>query len=55
MGRADEDSLPVGLQFLAPQKADDRLYNAGAALERLLEEKWGGQLLAQAPELEVAR
>ncbi len=55
IGLADEDSLPVGLQFLAPQKADDRLYNAGAALERLLEEKWGGQLLAQAPDLEVAR
>jgi len=47
------DQLPVGLQFLAPATADDRLYNAGAALERLLEEKWGGPLLAQAPALEV--
>jgi len=55
VGLADEDSLPVGLQFLAPQKADDRLYNAAAALERLLEEKWGGTLLSSAPELEVAR
>ena len=55
IGLADEDNLPVGLQFLAPQKADDRLYNAAAALERLLEGKWGGSLLAQAPELEVAR
>ena len=49
------DGLPVGLQFLAPATADDRLYNAGAALEQLLEEKWGGPMLAQAPDLEVAR
>jgi aspartyl-tRNA(Asn)/glutamyl-tRNA(Gln) amidotransferase subunit A len=55
VGLADEDGLPVGLQFLAPQKADDRLYNAAAALERLLEEKWGGTLLSRAPELEVVR
>ncbi|MFT4299938.1 MAG: Asp-tRNA(Asn)/Glu-tRNA(Gln) amidotransferase subunit GatA [Aeromicrobium sp.] len=30
------DGLPVGAQFLAPAMADDRLYNAGAALERLV-------------------
>jgi aspartyl-tRNA(Asn)/glutamyl-tRNA(Gln) amidotransferase subunit A len=55
VGLAEEDGLPVGLQFLAPQKADDRLYNAAAALEKLLEDKWGGPMLAQAPDLEVAR
>ena len=55
VGLADEDGLPVGLQFLAPQQADDRLYNAGAALEKLLEDKWGGPMLAQAPDLEVSR
>ncbi|TXJ05944.1 MAG: Asp-tRNA(Asn)/Glu-tRNA(Gln) amidotransferase subunit GatA [Aeromicrobium sp.] len=49
------DGLPVGVQFLAPALADDRLYNAGAALERLLVEKWGTHLIGQAPELEVAR
>ena len=48
------DSLPVGLQVLAPQQADDRLYNVGAALEKLLEDRWGGPLLAQAPALEGA-
>lgn len=48
------DGLPVGVQFLAPAMADDRLYNAGAALEKLLAEKWGGYLIDQAPELEVA-
>jgi aspartyl-tRNA(Asn)/glutamyl-tRNA(Gln) amidotransferase subunit A len=41
-----EDGLPVGVQFLAPLQADDRLYNAAAALERLLLDKWGGPLLA---------
>jgi aspartyl-tRNA(Asn)/glutamyl-tRNA(Gln) amidotransferase subunit A len=41
-----EDGLPVGVQFLAPLQADDRLYNAAAALERLLLEKWGGPLVA---------
>ncbi|MET0819547.1 MAG: amidase family protein, partial [Aeromicrobium sp.] len=55
VGLADEDGLPVGLQFLAPQKADDRLYNAAAALEQLLEQKWGGTLLSRAPELEATR
>jgi aspartyl-tRNA(Asn)/glutamyl-tRNA(Gln) amidotransferase subunit A len=49
------DGLPTGFQLLAPATADDRLYNAGAALERLLEEKWGGPILAQAPSLEGAR
>ena len=48
-----DDGLPVGFQILAPVKADDRLYRVGAALERALEDKWGGPLLAQAPELEV--
>ena len=31
----DEKGLPVGLQFMAPALADDRLYTAGAALEAL--------------------
>lgn len=50
-----DDGLPVGFQVLAPAKADDRLYRVGAALEALLENEWGGPLLAKAPELEVAR
>ena len=40
-----EDGLPVGVQVLAPLMADDRLYNTGAALERLLLEEWGGPLV----------
>ena len=52
-GLAPEDGLPVGVQLLAPATADERLYGVGAALEAMLTERWGGSLLAQAPELEV--
>ena len=50
-GLADEDGLPVGIQFLAPAREDARLYNVGGALEALLEQKWGHTLISQAPEL----
>lgn len=50
-GLADEDGLPVGIQFLAPAYEDARLYNVGGALEQLLVSKWGGHLLEQAPDL----
>jgi aspartyl-tRNA(Asn)/glutamyl-tRNA(Gln) amidotransferase subunit A len=49
------DGLPTGFQLLAPAMADDRLYNVGAALERLLQEQWGGPILDRAAELAVAR
>jgi aspartyl-tRNA(Asn)/glutamyl-tRNA(Gln) amidotransferase subunit A len=55
VGLAPEDGLPVGLQVMAPPLADDRLYRVGAALERALTERWGGPLLDQIAELEVAR
>ena len=50
-----DDGLPVGFQILAPQRADDRLYRAGAVLEAALEETWGAPLLSRAPELEETR
>ncbi|MGZ4465742.1 MAG: amidase family protein, partial [Nocardioides sp.] len=50
-GLADEDGLPAGFQVLAPILADERLYRVGAALEAALTERWGGPLLAQAPDL----
>ncbi|GAA4345506.1 Asp-tRNA(Asn)/Glu-tRNA(Gln) amidotransferase subunit GatA [Angustibacter luteus] len=53
VGLAPENGLPVGVQLLAPATKDERLYGVGAALEALLTERWGGPLLAQAPELEV--
>ncbi len=54
-GLAEEDGLPAGFQILAPAMADDRLYRVGAALEALLEKKWGGPLLDRAPALNGAR
>jgi aspartyl-tRNA(Asn)/glutamyl-tRNA(Gln) amidotransferase subunit A len=55
-GLAPEDGLPVGLQVIAPPLRDDRLYLVGAALERALEQQWGGPLLDQISPLEgVAR
>jgi aspartyl-tRNA(Asn)/glutamyl-tRNA(Gln) amidotransferase subunit A len=50
-GLADEDGLPAGIQVLAPALADDRVYRVGAAVEALLEKKWGGAVLDSAPEL----
>ncbi|MEN9971261.1 MAG: hypothetical protein RL146_562, partial [Actinomycetota bacterium] len=37
IGLADEDNLPVGIQFLAPAHKDAALYEVGAALEGILE------------------
>ena len=55
-GLADEDGLPAGFQILAPAGADDRLYQVGAALETILQGRWGGPLLDRIPALtEVAR
>lgn len=50
-GLADEDGLPVGLQVMAPVLGDDRCYRVGAAVEKALESRWGGPLLAKAPRL----
>ncbi|CAN5490921.1 Asp-tRNA(Asn)/Glu-tRNA(Gln) amidotransferase subunit GatA [Microbacterium sp.] len=48
-GLAEEDGLPVGIQFLAPARQDALLYRVGAALEALLVDSWGGPLLDRAP------
>jgi aspartyl-tRNA(Asn)/glutamyl-tRNA(Gln) amidotransferase subunit A len=48
------DGLPVGIQFLAPAKEDQRMYQVGAVLEGLLEKSWGGPLLNQIQDLEAA-
>jgi aspartyl-tRNA(Asn)/glutamyl-tRNA(Gln) amidotransferase subunit A len=50
-GLAEEDGLPTGVQVLAPALADDRVYRVGAALEAMLEDRWGGPILDRAPEL----
>ncbi|CAI9386318.1 Asp-tRNA(Asn)/Glu-tRNA(Gln) amidotransferase subunit GatA [Microbacterium sp. T2.11-28] len=50
-GLAEEDGMPVGIQFLAPAREDARLYRVGAGLEALLVDQWGGPLLDKAPAL----
>ena len=52
-GLAEEDGLPVGIQILAPARADARLYQVGAALEKMHEDIWGKRMIDFAPELEV--
>ena len=52
-GLAEEDGLPVGIQLLAPAREDARLYQVGAALEKMHEELWGKRMIDFAPELEV--
>ena len=54
-GLADEDNLPVGFQIMAPAMQDQRLYQAGAALEAALLSKWGAPMLSKAPELKGAK
>ena len=49
-GLAPEDGLPVGVQFMAPAREDARLYRAGAGLETLLEDRWGGPLWKDLPD-----
>jgi aspartyl-tRNA(Asn)/glutamyl-tRNA(Gln) amidotransferase subunit A len=53
VGLAKEDNLPVGIQFLAPARADARLYEVGAVLEKLLEENWKRPMIEFAPAIEV--
>jgi aspartyl-tRNA(Asn)/glutamyl-tRNA(Gln) amidotransferase subunit A len=51
-----DDGLPVGLQIIAPARADHLMYMVGGALERALIDSWGGPLLDRAPTLEeIAR
>jgi aspartyl-tRNA(Asn)/glutamyl-tRNA(Gln) amidotransferase subunit A len=54
-GLAAEDNLPVGFQIMAPAMQDQRLYQAGAALEAALLSKWGAPILSKAPVLGRAR
>jgi aspartyl-tRNA(Asn)/glutamyl-tRNA(Gln) amidotransferase subunit A len=44
-----EDGLPVGVQVMAPARADDRLYEVSATIERMLEEQAGQPFYARAP------
>ena len=46
-----EDGLPSGFQILAPATKDERLYEVGSALERMLLSQWGAPILSNAPQL----
>lgn len=48
----DDAGLPVSVQILAPARQDHRMYRVAGALERLLEQDWGGPLIGKAPKLE---
>lgn len=52
-GLAKEDGLPSAVQILAPAMQDAQMYRAGAIIEKIYTEQWGGSLIAQVPNLEV--
>ena len=49
-----ENNMPSGIQILAPARADARLYQVGAALEKMHEEVWGKRMIDFAPQLVVS-
>jgi len=49
------EGLPVGLQVMAPPMADARLYRVGGVLERALEARWGGPLLARMNQIDGSK
>lgn len=49
-----ENNMPSGIQILAPAREDARLYQVGAALEKMHEEIWGKRMIDFAPALEVS-
>ena len=51
MGLDPENSLPVGLQLMAPAYQDAALYQAGATLERLFAERDGYLVSERTPEV----
>ncbi len=52
-GLASEDSLPSGVQILAPAMKDSQMYRVGAIIEQLYVAQWGSSLIHKAPKLEV--
>jgi len=51
MGLSPADGLPVGVQLMAPAYQDSRLYELGATLERLFEERDGYLVSENVPEV----
>ncbi len=51
-GVADEDGLPVGIQFTAPARHGCTPVPCGAGLEALLNETWGAPFYTRIPNTE---
>lgn len=49
VGLAEEDGLPVGIQFLAPARHDALLYRVAAGLETVLNDSWGRPFWQSSP------
>jgi aspartyl-tRNA(Asn)/glutamyl-tRNA(Gln) amidotransferase subunit A len=52
-GLADEDQLPSSIQLLANARAEKRLYEVGAVLEKAHENVWGKRMIDFAPEVKA--
>ncbi|MBT1017775.1 Asp-tRNA(Asn)/Glu-tRNA(Gln) amidotransferase subunit GatA [Canibacter sp. lx-72] len=55
IGLAAEDNMPVGLQLMAPQYEDARLYKTGAAFERLIAARDGKMFWQRMPALQSVK
>lgn len=53
MGLHPDNGLPVGLQLMAPARADHTLFQVGAAIEVLVDDAHGGPVWAKAPEIVI--
>ena len=51
MGLDPDNGLPIGLQLMAPAHADQRLFEVGAAMELLVDARFGGPVWSRVPEV----
>jgi aspartyl-tRNA(Asn)/glutamyl-tRNA(Gln) amidotransferase subunit A len=54
VGTATEDGMPVGLQLMAPQYEDARMYRVGAGMEQLIHQRDGLEFWKHTPEVTAA-
>ncbi|MEL0316985.1 MAG: Asp-tRNA(Asn)/Glu-tRNA(Gln) amidotransferase subunit GatA [Aquiluna sp.] len=52
-GLAHEDSLPSGVQILAPAKQDAQMYRVASLIEQMYVGEWGAPLISKVPALEA--
>jgi aspartyl-tRNA(Asn)/glutamyl-tRNA(Gln) amidotransferase subunit A len=51
MGLDPDNGMPVGIQLMAPASADQRLFEVGAVMEALLDDRHGGPVWAKIPDI----